>query len=707
MTVGRSEEENLPSFSDPEDYEENLTDNELLPELMAKEPRLEISTEKVIVIDNIPKVGIEKKDKLKTILTKLLVNYGKIINEHYPENEAGVLHGYMFVEYESEISAQDAVSQLNNYRLDKSHCFKVNMFSDFEKYKELNLSSSEAETPVPYKNPGNLMWWLLKNDSYDQFCLLYSDIFTTVYANTPGQPTALKSREKWTETRFQWSPKGTYLATFHDRGIALWAGEEFNQFMRFSHVGVQLIDFSPCEKFLVTCNPNRAGIDDQALIIWCVRSGQKKRSFTCERSMSLSWPYFRWNFDDTYFARTLSNDSLLVYRTDTFALLEKKSIKIPNLADFDWSPSSNMVAYCVKEEKTVPARVVIMEMPNKTEIRSKNLVNVVEAKMFWQSMGDFLCVRVERYKKMNIVKEDDKENTRYSGLYYNFEFFRIREKEIPVDSLEVKENCYAFQWEPNGQRFAIISGEGTNRTTASFYRIEPAVGNTAGKIVLIKELKNRTCLQISWSPAGQYCVLATSASKQSAAGCSCEFVDVQNNDVVSLNKMEQEHMTDFEWDPTGRYFVTYISYWNYRSENTYMMWNFQGKSISKQPFDRLYKYSWRPRPPTPLTAEQLKEVRKNLKQYSEKYNAADRLYLSRVSKELLDKRRKMYDEFSSFRNRAARRFNELYESRMKLRNGQDTEPQSDEEEDEEDDDYIEYTVQFLVESKKEEVAPLE
>lgn len=27
MTVGRSEEENLPSFSDPEDYDENLTDN--------------------------------------------------------------------------------------------------------------------------------------------------------------------------------------------------------------------------------------------------------------------------------------------------------------------------------------------------------------------------------------------------------------------------------------------------------------------------------------------------------------------------------------------------------------------------------------------------------------------------------------------------------------------------------------------------------
>ncbi len=101
----------------------------------------------------------------------------------------------MFVEYDNEISAQEAVSQLNGYRLDKSHSFKVNMFQDFEKYKEMNLESSDLDTPVPYKNPGNLMWWLLKPDSFDQFCLLYSDIFTAVYSNTPGQATLLKSRE--------------------------------------------------------------------------------------------------------------------------------------------------------------------------------------------------------------------------------------------------------------------------------------------------------------------------------------------------------------------------------------------------------------------------------------------------------------------------------------------------------------------------------
>lgn len=481
--------------------------------------------------------------------------------------------------------------------------------------------------------------------------------------------------------------------------------------MRFSHSGVQLIDFSPCEKFLVTCNPNRAGVDDQALIIWCVRSGQKKRAFTCERSLSLAWPFFRWNSEDKYFVR-MALDSLLVYETDTFTLLDKKAIKIQHMADFEWSPANNLVSYCVREDKTVPARVVLMEIPSKTEIRSKNLVNVVECKMFWQNLGDYLCVQVERYKKSVIVKEEENKdslssnnvtsttatNTRhFSGRYYNFEFFRIREKEIPVDSIEIKESVYAFAWEPNGQKFAIIYGDTTNRTTAAFYRIISAVGSTAGKVELIKELKNRTCLQLSWSPSGQYCVLATSASKQQASGCSVEFVDVQSNDVVSLNKIEHEHMTDFEWDPTGRYFISYVSYWNYRLENAYMMWNFQGKSIQKVPFDRLYKVSWRPKPQSLLTAEQLKEIRKNLKHYSEKFNAADRIRETKASKELIEKRRKLMDDFGSFRTRSSKRYAEQKSQRLALRNGVDTDKLSNDKEE------IEYTVQFLVESKKEEL----
>lgn len=54
--------------------------------------------------------------------------------------------------------------------------------------------------------------------------------------------------QRWTETYTRWSPKGSYLATFHSKGIALWGGEKFKQIQRFAHPGVQLIDFSPCER---------------------------------------------------------------------------------------------------------------------------------------------------------------------------------------------------------------------------------------------------------------------------------------------------------------------------------------------------------------------------------------------------------------------------------------------------------------------------
>lgn len=60
---------------------------------MAQEPRLERSLQKLIVIDNIPKVGTEKKDKLKKILSNLVTGYGKIVSEYYPEDETQTLKG--------------------------------------------------------------------------------------------------------------------------------------------------------------------------------------------------------------------------------------------------------------------------------------------------------------------------------------------------------------------------------------------------------------------------------------------------------------------------------------------------------------------------------------------------------------------------------------------------------------------------------------
>lgn len=151
------------------------------------------------------------------------------------------------------------------------------------------------------------------------------------------------------------------------------------------------------------------------------------------------------------------------------------------------------------------------------------------------------------------------------------------------------------------------------------------------------------------------------------------------------------------------------------------MYNFQGKQIQKQAYEKLYKFSWRPRPQSLLSADQIKvchishreliinmglimvnnefekEIKKNLKQYTAKYDVVDIARNKIVSQELLEKRRKMMDEFTAFRRNAARRQNEHRQRRLELRNGQDTDKLNQEVEE------IEYTVQLLVETKKEEV----
>jgi len=52
-----------------------------------------------------------------------------------------------------------------------------------------------------------------------------------------------------------------------------------------------------------------------------------------------------------------------------------------------------------------------------------------------------------------------------------FNIFRLREKDIPVDAMELKDEVVAFNFEPLGRRFAIIHGGGVN-LTAGFYTMK-------------------------------------------------------------------------------------------------------------------------------------------------------------------------------------------------------------------------------------------
>lgn len=240
-------------------------------------------------------------------------------------------------------------------------------------------------------------------------------------------------RKKWTETYSQWSPQGTYIATLHGPGVALWGGPTFERINRFAHAEASLIDFSPSEKYLITWSrrpieipanalnnknfPFTADDEGNHVCIWDILTGQLQRSFPMptpppstaitpaeeeeRKRVAFSWPMFKWSGDERYFARVVPGVSIQCYETPSFRLLDNKSIKIEGVVDFDWAPlgekereqdaqreeaieqgqkappaRENVLAYWVPEVANQPARVTILSLPSRKVVRSKNLVNV-------------------------------------------------------------------------------------------------------------------------------------------------------------------------------------------------------------------------------------------------------------------------------------------------------------------------------------------
>ena len=216
---------------------------------------------------------------------------------------------YAFIEFENDQQAANAIKQANGYRLDKSHVFSVNRFTDIEKYSQM----SEEYVP-PKKDEGldlePLHWWLKDDRARDQFVIRFGEETAVFWNQKQDKPEKVYGRTHWTDGGLQWSPLGTYLVTFHRPGVALWGGATWKKMGRLSHSGVKLVDFSNSEKYVVSWSPENAGAPDtdepHQLVVWDVLSGRLLRGFLSGKQASV-WPQFRWSGDDSYVARLVEN----------------------------------------------------------------------------------------------------------------------------------------------------------------------------------------------------------------------------------------------------------------------------------------------------------------------------------------------------------------------------------------------------------------
>ncbi|KAJ3692030.1 hypothetical protein LUZ60_012380 [Juncus effusus] len=635
-------------------------------------PEYETGFGNVVIVDNLPVVPPEKYEKLEGVVRKIYGQIGAIREGGLwmpldPATQKTL--GYCFIEYSTPQEAELAKEKTNGYKLDRSHIFAVNMFDEFDKYMNVPDTWTPAEIK-PYEPGENLQQWLTDEKARDQF-VIRAGTFTEVFWNDARQlmPDPVYHRQYWTESFVQWSPVGTYLATVHRQGAAVWGGADtFNRLMRFAHPQVKHIDFSPSEKYLVTYSShepsNPRDTHRVILNIFDVRTGKLMRDFKGNADdfamglsgggSGISWPVFKWGGgkDDKYFAR-IGKNVISVYETETFTLLDKKSMKVDNVVDFCWSPTDPIFALFVPEMGggNQPARVSLVQIPGKEELRQKNLFSVSDCKMYWQSNGEYLAVKVDRYTKTK------------KSTYTGFELFRIKERDIPIEVLELdnkNDKIIAFAWEPKGHRFAVIHGDGP-RPDVSFYTMRTA-GNT-GRVSKLTTLKGKQANALYWSPAGRFIVLAGLKGLNG----QLEFFNVDELETMATG--EHFMATDIDWDPTGRYVATSVTS-VHEMENGFHIWSFNGKLLYRIPKDHFFQFLWRPRPPTLLTPEQEDEIARNLRKYSKKYEAEDQDVSLQLSEQDRKKRRALQEEWESWVARWKQMHDEERELRAELRGGE-------------------------------------
>jgi translation initiation factor 3 subunit B len=767
-----------PDYADFAPYLEGNTDQIDLPEFVP-------DYSSVIIVDNIPAVGPEKLTKLKGALLKIYrkIHDGLSEDDIDMQLDAGtqMTLGFCFIKFPEKSLAENAMAVTQDFAIDKKHKFIVSMYTDLDKYGNMSNEYIEKEYRE-FKPRPDPSAYLADPSGRDQFVMRH-DNETEIYwgNNTAGdKPTIVydgssqrntETGTVWCESYVQWSPKGTYLATFHPRGVKIWGNASFEDQGKFGHDGVQELDFSPCEKYMITYafpndNNDLAMGNGETMIVWDILNQSKLHSFKWKNPLL---PYFqvsaktyiqtekmlkenkdaechmikgrinnydndtyefsidgndgklyenihhsdvtplqdpnklKWSPDGNYVAKIdihakSGTDIISIYELPSMKLNQKKSLATAGAIDFSWSPKKNMFAYLKPATGNQPAGITIVGIPDRVDLCSRIMHQVSDGRMVWQDQGDYLCVYMTKMvgkKRSQIVM-----------------LFRVCEPSCPVELKEINEQIHNISWEPNGDRLAIVTGE-QRTTNISFYSMSGVAKdiNASGvsvaaerqipglapskqnkiikkeekkELTLLFTLNNMQATDVIWSPAGGIAALAFFASDT----CMFELHDVDNN--VNLASRRHDRGNRLVWDPSGRILVscTITDIKNARMRghpsDGYIMYTFQGHVLNQVSQEKLFQFSWRPRPKDLLTNDEKKKIIKNLKKYEKEFDKEDRLKRDELKIANQTRRRAQASDFLtrlSYNQNLAR---VMKQNRIRSRDGYDSD---------DDNNYVFTTVQ--------------
>lgn len=744
VTVRISAQEERQYYENLGDYENicSFIDFDEDFELPLNLPRFEPDYSTSIIVENLPAVSPEKIEKLTQMLLKMYKQFSEnlaVEDIFMPLNpDTNLTYGFCFVRLQRNEDAAKAIQVTQGFAISKTNHFKVSLYSELHKYA--NYPDEYVEPPLPpLKSRPDVVSWLTDSQCRDQFVTHYGSETEIAWASMTGEdPVRIYGGERekeggkvWCDADkpVAWSPQGTYLATYHKAGIKLWGSDLFLPQERYVHSDVTSINFSPCEKYLITIGVPKQG--EEAIIVWDVQSAQKLRSFGFKNNLeekflvqatiaeekrsgggddrtikrvervirgrvvsfdpptekfviaegntnyevngskviALQDPNtFKWSSDGKYVAR-VGIDTVSVYELPSMALLGKKSIAAKDVQDFSWSPRGPYLAYWAPSFGNLPSVVNIIEVPSREIVCSRKLFDVSDGKLLWQNDGDYLCVymtKLQNKKKTNVLM-----------------FFRVRESGpggIPVEQIEIAEPVLNVTWEPSGDRVCVVTGEAKVRTQVTFYSMSgsgAAKGKAKTELAPLFVIKDIVVSEVLWSPAGDVIALVQYGNDHLVLYVH----DVENNLLLSTRRHDRGNRV--VWDPSGRIIVScYIN--SLRSdrvvrggaEGGFVMYTFQGNLLCQVRKSALSSFQWRPRPRDILSPEEKKKVIKNLKKYEKDFEKEDKMRKHELFLETQAKRKAIAQDFFAVVNRNRAGNAALRGKRILSRGGYDSDDDS-------------------------------
>jgi translation initiation factor 3 subunit B len=84
-------------------------------------------------------------------------------------------------------------------------------------------------------------------------------------------------------------------------------------------------------------------------------------------------------------------------------------------------------------------------------------------------------------------------------------------------------------------------------------------------------------------------------------------------------------------------------------ENGYHLYDFKGEQLREEHIEKFKQWQWRPRPPTLLSKDEQKQIRKNLREYSRVFDQEDADRGASADLAVVEARRRVLEEWYAWR----------------------------------------------------------